>query len=179
MATLDLEDVEIAGLPTDYGSRVDNENATARNMTKIQTYAGHVTSSFCTTFAPSGSVSDMLGDGAIIGASYTRINRVFNEVVAYAAKSGSGGVTEIDIQIQNTPAGAFSSIFSSSLQRPCVSSSIGDFGAVYRRTFVSSSWPVGCIMRAQLVSAAGAANASGQRGLNVHVFWKPSGSYGA
>ena len=149
----------------------------------VNEFAGLVTGSFSLTFKTSGSSAGLLGQNAgVIGAAYTREDNVIREVVAWAASSGSGGVTRIDVDIQQGVAGNFSSIFSNSAFKPAVSSSLGNYGIARSASFVSGSdmvWRAGTLIRAQLETAAGVEAASAQSGLTVQVFYTPSGSYGA
>jgi hypothetical protein len=160
----------------------------ARNLSSLQQiddFAGDVTASFSTqvsTALSGANVSQIVTNsilGGYLGSAYAAQDRVIKEVVAWAAKSGSGGVTRIDVQIQN---GSFASIFSNNAFKPAVSSSLGDYGASKSTTFVSGSnmvWRAGTMIKILADTAAGDATAlNGQYGLNVAVFWKPSGSYG-
>lgn len=170
-----------------YPVAVELENALNLNRDEIDDFAGLVSGSV-TVFAPSGSASDFLGDGASLGAAFNRgPDRVIQEVVAFAATSGSGGVTTIDVRVQGTPGNAsFTSIFgpvggpANAAMHVALSSSLGNWGLARSSGFTSGSntvWKAGSILRAVATTAAGAANASGQRGVTVHVYWAPSGSF--
>ena len=169
---------------TSYANRVEDENVVNGNQSKLDAFSGLITGSQVTRFTIStGSVSDQLGDQGVVGAEFNRSSdRVILEVVAFAASSGSGGVTRVDVQIQQgtvMPAN-LSSIFSNNAFKPAVSSSLGNFGPARSSTFVSGSdmvWRAGTVLAAVLDTAAGAPGPSGQKGLVVDVFWKPSGSY--
>lgn len=145
----------------------------------VNEFAGLVTGSFSVLFETSGSAFDRVGQD--LGSAYTREDFVIREVVAWAATSGSGGVSRIDVDVQQGPGGNFSSIYSNNAFKPALSSSLGNYGLARGNTFVSGSdmrWPAGTLIRAQLETAAGAAGLSGQNAVTVQVFYTPSGSYG-
>lgn len=187
---LDLQVTDTAAdSPLDYSSRVNDDQQLSSSLAAIDTFAGNVTGSMgFTMFMLSGSVSDMLGDSGIIGSEYNRLcDRVIQEVIAWATTSGSGGVTTIDVLVQQgsvQPAN-FSTIYlGNNVYRPAVSSSLGNFGMskTGASNFVSGSnmvWKKGSLLQAKLLTVAGAAGVSGQKNLTVQIFWKPSGSYGA
>lgn len=180
---IDLEDEDTVTHPPHYTTRVEEDRIVNANADKLDSWAGHCSASFATTLCmSSGSASDNMDDGAIIGAAYSPTDRVIKEVICWAHKSGSGGVSRIDVDIQQGVAGNFSSIFSNSAFKPALSSSLGNFGIARSSTFVSGSntvWPAGTIIRANLETAAGAAGLSGQKGVTVEIRWTPSGTFGA
>jgi hypothetical protein len=162
-----------------YWARSNDDAKENWNRDTVDSWAGNVTASFSTKFHYSGSASDLLGEGGLIGTAYTPAARVIKEVVAWASASGSGGVTTLDVKVQY---GSFSSIFTNDVLRPHLSASAGNYSLSKKSTFVSGSnmvWRAGTILRAELLGAAGAAGASGQKGVTVEVFWVPSASYGS
>ncbi len=173
-----------------YPERSLEDTKQLANNTAIDAFAGKVTGSFCSKFSlhHSGVNSAMNMTHALlpgyIGSEYSPNNRVIMEVVAWAAKSGSGGVSRVDVQIQqgSTQPANFASIFSNNAFKPAVSASLGDFGRVSCTTFVSGTnmvWGASSSLKVVQDTAAGAeALLSGQYGLTVEVLWKPSGSYG-
>jgi len=185
---LGLTRVDLGEGPWTYQKAVDVENALNRERDLIDAMTGFLTASCYTMFQISGSAADNLGDAGGLGAEYNRVtDRVIQEVVAFAATSGSGGVSTIDIQIQQGPGGNFSSIFgpggsSNNVFKSALSSSLGNYGIskVSNLNFVSGSnmvWPKGTLLRAVLTTAAGTSGVGGQKGLIVQVFWSPSGSF--
>lgn len=153
------------------------------NFEAVNEWAGDVTGSLSVLFVTSGSATEKLGAMAgELGSAYARVDHVIREVVCWAAASGSGGVSRVDVDVQQGPAGNFSSIFSDNAFKPALSSSLGNYGLARGATFVSGSnmrWPAGTLIRAQLETAAGAGGLSAQSGICVQVFYTPSGSYGA
>lgn len=183
VGTLNLVSGSIEG--SGFGVR-DRENLLEEldnNLEKINEFAADLTGSMVTRFSVSGAIVDRLSDAGFIGASFTNTDRVITEVIAYAGTSGSGGVTRIDVQIQQgsvQPAN-FSSIFSNNAYKPALSSSIGNLIPVSGSTFVSGSnmlWRARSMLKVIADTAAGATGLSGQDNVTVEVFWKPSGSYG-
>lgn len=175
---LDMEDVDLTSRPSHFTKDLESERTIKAFRDDVDRFAGQITGSFASVAAPSGSASDMLGDGGVIGSFYAREDRVIKEVVAWAATSGSGGVTRVDVAVQG-PAGDFVSIFGNNALKPAVSSSLGNYGISQVATFISGSnmrWVKGKLMRVSLDTAAGAAGVSGQKGLTVSVIWDPSGS---
>lgn len=160
------------------------------NNQSIDDFAGRVTGSFETHLWSPGTGSNatiLLNSGlpaGYLGSAYSPIDRVITEVVAWAATSGSGGVTRLDVQIQQgavQPAN-FSSIFSNNAFKPALSSSLGNFYRISARTFISGTnmvWAASSSLKVILDTAAGdATGINGQHGINVVIRWKPSGSYG-
>ncbi len=180
---IDLETQNIAQSPPHYTKDLEEDRVNNANSTKLDVWAGEVSGSFSSLLCiSSGSASDNLDDGGIIGVAYTPFDRIIREVVCWAHKSGSGGVSRIDVDIQQGPNGNFSSIFSNNAFKPALSSSLGNFGLAKASTFVSGTnmvWPAGTLVRAHLETAAGAAGLSGQKGVSVDIRWVPSGSYGS
>lgn len=172
-----------------YGAELDLETSININRLNTDQFAAFATGSMYSLFQISGSTSDNLGDAGGLGAEYNRAcDRVIQEVVAFAATSGSGGVSTIDVLVQQGVGGNFSSIFgplggpTNNAMRVALSSSAGNYGLAKsgQSNMVSGSnmvWPKGTLLKCQLVTAAGAAGVSGQKGLIVQVFWSPSGSY--
>lgn len=186
---LGLPRLEVASFDIrSYPFAVDLENSLNSGRQSLDQFAANTTSSLYSLFQVSGSTSDNLGDAGGMGAEFNRSqDRVIQEIVAFAATSGSGGVTTIDVQVQGTAgAAAFTSIFgpvggpANAAMRVALSSSLGNYGIARSNGFTSGSntvWPKGSIMRCLLTTAAGAAGISGQKGLIIQVFWAPSGSY--
>lgn len=194
---LGLQIPDTAAVPPDYSDKVANDQALSSSIANLDLFGGLMTGSSYSIFGPSsGSLADLLAgannDG--FGAEYTRTDRVIQEVVAWVANTGSGGVTTVDVQIQQgsvQPAN-FSSIFTNNSLRPVISGGLGGAQASLTigpsgssKTFVSGSnmvWAAGSLMRVLMTTAAGQVGASPSRatGLTVQVFWKPSASfYGA
>ena len=138
-------------------------------------FVGAVTGSSETIFRlQSDSYSNATRD---IGADKPGYARVITGVSCFAELSGSGGVTTVDVLMQDA-GGVFNSIFSgSNTQRPAVSASIGNYVVVSKTSFLTSSWPAGQILRANLLNAAGDATTGAQKGLSCIVYWRPSGSF--
>lgn len=187
---LGLQRAEVASFDLrQYTVEVDLENVLNGNRTTLDQFAAYTTSSLYSLFQISGSTSDNLGDAGGLGAEYNRSqDRVIQEVIAFAATSGSGGVSTIDVQVQQGPGGNFASIFGplggppNNAMRVALSASLGNYGIARsgQSNMVSGSnmlWPRGTLLKCQLTTAAGAAGVSGQKGLIVQVFWTPSGSY--
>lgn len=184
MATpvIGLEPLNSAGVPPHPTRDLEEDRVSNVNCDIVDAFVGHVSASLSSLLCmSSGSASDNLDDGGVIGAAYTPTNRIIREIVCWAHKSGSGGVSRIDVDIQQGVGGNFSSIFTNNAFKPALSSSLGNFGLARASTFVSGSnmvWPAGTLIRANLETAAGAAGLSGQKGVTVDVRWVPSGSYG-
>jgi hypothetical protein len=171
--------------PDRFEERVDQDRILNDLRDKLDLWAGKVTGSFCSKFERSGSAASLLADTAqIFGSEYAREDRLVTEVVCFAARSGSGGVTRFDVQVQQVPGATnFASLFSNNVFKPALSSSLGNYGVAKASTFTSgttSPWRKGTVLKVVLDTAAGEANMlDGQDGLVCQVFWKPSGSYGA
>lgn len=173
---LGLEDQNYQGVvPGGYPERVEIDRVANQNKTSIDRLVGQVTSSFSTNVNVSGNIADHIGQP--LAAAFTRAPRIITQVVAFASTSGSGGVTELDVQISASN-GGFISIFGNAAQRANISSSLGDYGLA-RSAVTGALWPANARMRVVAISAAGAAGvaASAQNNVTVEVFWKPSGSY--
>lgn len=179
---ISLESMNSAGVPPHPTRDLEEDRVSNANANTIDAFMGHMSASFSSLLCmSSGSASDNLDDGGVIGVAYSPTNRIIREVVCWAHKSGSGGVSRIDVDIQQGVGGNFSSIFSNNAFKPALSSSLGNFGLARGTTFVSGSnmvWPAGTLIRANLETAAGAAGLSGQKGVTVDIRWVPSGSYG-
>lgn len=160
---------------------ITGRQAITADLAAIDAFAAHVTASFVTTFHYSGSAADLL-TGDFGSAHYATADRIVTNVVCWAATSGSGGVTTIDVQKQLGAGLGFASLFSgSAVARPALSASVGNYGIVSTTSFVSGTspiWSAGTLMRSVVLSAAGGTGLNGQKGLTVQVFWAPSGSYG-
>jgi hypothetical protein len=157
-----------------FADRVDLENQLSASMVELDLAAGLMTGSYSTTLNVSGTLSTVAGQ--FIGAHYAPTDRVIKEVVAFARLSGSGGVTQVDLQLSDS-GGVFNSIYSNAVFQANVSGGAGgtgNYGLAKAQTMRSSSWPAGTVLRAQLLTAAAL-----QSDLTVVVVWKPSGSYGA
>ncbi len=159
-------------------------NAGRQNIDQM---AGCLTASCFTSFAVSSSFDGIAG-GSDGWAEYTRTDRVIQEVVAWAAQSGSGGVTTIDIQIQQGPGGNFSSIFgplggpTNAAMRVALSSSLLNYGLAKsgQANMVSGSnmvWKAGTLMKCLFTTAAGAPGGSAQKNIVTQVYWSPSASF--
>lgn len=173
-ATLNLEPVLGASIPNDYADNVERERINTANISKLDQYASSLSASLFTMFCISGSTSDMLASDNYVGSEYNRVAKTLLEVVAWAQTSGSGGVTRVDVQLQEPGSLTWNSIFSDAALKPAVSSSLGDFGTSRATVFTTSSWAPGCMMRCKLDTAAGAPGISGQKGLTVQIFYKLS-----
>ena len=130
-----------------YHERAAFDAAGDSTLGKIDAFAGKVTGSFQTHFAAPGSGSNatVLLNSILplgyLGSAFSPIDRVITEVLAWAATSGSGGVTRVDVQVQqgSTQPANFSSIFSNNAYKPALSSSLGNFYRVSATTFVSGT----------------------------------------
>lgn len=170
--TLNIEHVDVTSNPPHFTKDLETERVLNALVDDSDTWAGKVTSSFYSSVIVTGSAEVNLGT---IGSWYTPVDRVIKEVVAWAAFSGSGGVTRVDCAVQG-PAGNFVSVFSDNALKPAVSASLGDFGIAKSSTFISGSnmrWAAGKLMRVSLDTAA----TTLQRQLTVQVSWYPSGSW--
>lgn len=179
---IDLELEDTITNPPHYTVNLERDRVDTANGSKIDTWAGHVSASFSTILEQSGSASDLLGNGAYIGAAYTPVDRVIKEIVCWAHTSGSAGVSRIDVKVQQGPAGNFSTIFSNNAFKPALSSSLGNFGLAKSSTFVSGSnmvWPAGTLIQAIFDTAAGTAGLNGQKNVTVDIRWVPSASFGS
>lgn len=173
-----------------YLERCLEDERNLSSLQQIDVFAGKVTGSFQTHFSAPGSGSNatvLLNSvlpAGYLGSAFSPIDRVITEVLAWAATSGSGGVTRIDVQVQqgSTQPANFASIFSNNAYKPALSSSLGSFYRVSATNFVSGTnmvWAASSSLKVVLDTAAGdATGANGQHGINVVVRWKPSGSYG-
>jgi hypothetical protein len=169
--------------PRAYTARLDADTNLDASLSKVDVFAGSLTGSLVSVFSlGSSSVSDFLASSTpvtgVMGAEYTRVPMIFQEIVAFAAQSGSGGVTRIDVRVPDSN-GTFNSIFGNNAFKLALSSSAGNYGVARASTFRTSSWSAYTVAQVVVETAAGAAGGgSGQYGLFVHVFAKPSGSYG-
>ena len=186
---LGLPRVEIATNDVrQYNVEVDMENAINQGRQNVDQMAGLLTSSCYSNFTVSSSFDGLAG-GSDVWAEFTRTDRILQEVVCWAAASGSGGVTTVDIQVQGTPgAAAFTSIFgplggpANSAMKPALSASLGNYGlARSGQTLMTSGsntvWKAGSLMKCVFSTAAGAVGGSAQKNIVVQVFWSPSGSF--
>lgn len=174
--------------PMSYQGRLANDQALSGALVNLDDNAARVSGSFYSLFSMSGAVIDVMGsDGGagVLGVEYTRTPRIIQEVVAWAAASGSGVlVTRLDVQVQQGPAPAnFSSIYSNNAFKPAISSSLGNYGVSRTATFVSGAgampWPANTLLKVSVDAAHAGAGLNAQRHITCQVFWKPSGSYGA
>ena len=175
-----------------YANRVNFDNTLNSALLAIDAHVGNMTGSCYSIFCPvTGAVGDLsIGNAhqaaGVLGQEYNRSGaRVIQEVVVYAAASGSNpnAVVRVDVQVQNAANDPrYSSVFSNSTFKPAYSGSTG-FGAAKSSTFVSGSnqvWLPGTLMLVKADLASGQqAGLNAMAGLTVQVFWKPSGSYGA
>jgi hypothetical protein len=168
--------------PNDLLTRAGNDQLISGAHGNIDTFAGFVTASACYSLftISTGSANDVQSStnlNGVFGVEYARQDRTFVEAVAWPITSGSGGVTTIDLQVGLVN---FQSIFASTASMLALSASGGNFGVVKSSAFVSGTntrWPVGTLMRAVCLTAAGdSKQANAQTGVSVQVFWKPSGS---
>ena len=167
----------------DKTSELANDQLVVTAHTTLDAFAGFTTASCCYSMfvVPTGSYGYLnspgyIGHQGVFGAEYARQDRTFVEAVAWAAASGSGGVSTIDVQVGLVN---FQSVFASTASMLAVSASLGNYGLSKSSAWVSGSntrWPAGMLMRAQLLTAVTAAGPSDQEVLTVQIFWKPSGS---
>lgn len=189
---LQLPVPDTAGVPTDYQDRLGNDQALSASHVVIDQFAAGMTGSACYTIwaIATGSATDFQGLGGlnnILGLEFNRSqDRVIQEVVAYHIASGSGGVTTVDVLVQQgaTQPANFSTVFKSAnnADKLALSSSAGNFGIARQAAFVSGSnmvWPKGTLLQAKILTTAGGTGLNAETGLTVQIFWKPSGSYGA
>lgn len=168
---INLESQNTAATPMSYDNRLEEDRVDNANADKVGAYIGNTTASFSTRFFVSGTVSNNL---TTVLASYSPINRILTEVVAFSAQSGSGGVTRFDVQRQEDGVGgAFRTVFSNNVYKPILSASAGTFTPVSTKTFSGSLWPAGTLLKVLLDSAAVL-----QSDVTLEVFWRPSASYG-
>ena len=177
----------------DIGSKTGQlniEGGLTADRVALDKFAAQTSASFYTLFHLSGSASDNMGDDRVIGSAFNPMcNRIIQEVVAWAEKSGSGGVTQIDAQLQiNGQNDTWQSIFGAPGGSPnpacqlALSSSLGNYGmASSTWTKMTGShntvWGAGSMLRCVMSSSAGAAGVSGQKGVTVMVRWANSGSF--
>lgn len=171
---LDLEPVDTA-TPNGprYSERVEQDGINNTNLDTIDAFAGWVTASFSTVLRTSGTVSEQLASD--IGSAYATYNRVITGVKAWHARSGSGGVTTVNVLRQEDGVGgALVSIYSNAAFYPAVSQSLGNYGIASGGTISGSLWKAGTVIVAR-PTTAGATS----QDLHVQILWRPSGSYGA
>lgn len=175
---INLEPQNVLAVPPHPTRDLEMDRVDNANHDKLDAWAGQVSGSFETVFnMSSGSATENLSANIFLGAAYAPTDRVIKEVVCWAHTSGSGGVTQIDVQVGLTN---FASIFTNTAFKPALSSSLGNFGLAKSSTFTSGSntrWIAGTLIRAKLDTAAGAAGLSGQNGVTVCIRWVPSGSF--
>lgn len=165
--------------PRSYPARVDFDAALDTSLAAVDTFAGRLTASFCTRFYLTASLPEAITVAPPIGVDYASGPRILQEVVAFAFRSGSGaGVTVFDVKMTDG-AGTFNSVFSNLAFRPALSNSLGDYGVARANVFRTASWDPGRIIRLDVLGTTGGTGLGAQAGVNVLVFWKPSGSYGA
>jgi hypothetical protein len=166
------------------------EGGLTADRNALDHFAAQTSASFYTLFHLSGAASDNMGDDRVIGSAFNPLNnRIIQEVLAWAEKSGSGGVTQIDLQRQ---VGGQSDVWASILGAPggspnpacqlALSSSLGNYGvasATWTKMTASHNavWGAGTMVRAVMSSSAGAAGVSGQKGVTVMVRWANSGAF--
>ena len=170
---LNMEVSNFAGGLIGYAERLEVDRIENTSCTIIDQQTGNVSASFYTKFYMTGTLSTFLSND--VGASYCRCNRVLKEVVAFAEKSGSGGVTRINVLRQEDGVGgAFVSIFSSNALKPALSAALGNYGIAKSVSISGSLWKAGTVLRVALDTAADV-----QANLTVCLVWAPSGSYGS
>jgi len=168
---LSLETLDTTSYPPHYTRDVETDSDHNLNKDSIDSWAGHVSASFCSVFHQSGTVSTILASD--LGSEYAQHARVITSVKAWAVGSGSGGVTRVDVQRQQDGVGAaFVSIFSNNAYKPAVSASLGNYGIASATTISGSIWKAGTVLKAKMDTAADV-----QADLYVQVNWKPSASY--
>ena len=175
---LNLEQLDVETRPPHYNERVEEDRIVNDSRDKVDAWAGHVTASFCSTFAiNSGTADTRLAVDDVIGMEYVRSDRVIVGCTAFASMSGSGGVTTVDIQVSSSADGAdaaWNSIWTNDAHRPAVSASLGDYGLASSASPVrSGTLRAGNKVRCRLLSAA----TTLQKNLTVQLWWKPSASY--
>lgn len=151
------------------------------DLSVIDTFAAHLTASFVTHFRASASFAGVSGP---MGSNIAIQDRTITNVIAWAEASGSGaGVTTVDILKQFDAVGGFHSIFAGvNANKVAISSSLGNYGQFSVTSFVSGvlpTWQAGKILRADMTTTVPLGGNNAQMGVNVLVFWKPSGSYGS
>lgn len=170
---LGLENIDTASTPRSYTRDLEDDRQENANFNKVDAFSGLVSASFSSEFFLSGTVSNNLSSD--VGSEYSKTDRVITDVVAWAARSGSGGVTRIDVQRQQDGVGAaFVSIYSNNAFKPAVSASLGNYGVALGGTISGSIWKAGTFLKVVFDTAANV-----QADINVQVFYRPSGSYGA
>ncbi len=165
--------IDLTSAPDHYSKDLQTEN-------DLNDIRDSLTGSMCTRFVMSGAVGDNIG--LFLGApDYNDgCDRIITAVTVQCVKSGSGGVTRLDVR-KGVPGPMLTdkSIFAHQEFRPALSSSAGDFGLGRTTTVVaaSASWARGQQVAVHVLAAAGASGLDGQTGLCATVWWKPSGSY--
>lgn len=188
-AVLGLKRFEVATAPSlDYGTRLELEQSLNTMRDRVDLLLGMLTGSCYEEFVASSSFDGIAG-GADVYAEYNPgPARTLQEVIAWCGSSGSGGVTTIDIQIQQGPGGNFASIFGplggppNNAMRVALSSSLGNYGLAKQgqSSFVSGTnmvWQPGTLMKCVFTTAAGAVGGSAMKNIVTQVRWSPSGSW--
>lgn len=172
---LDLEPVDVATQGLAYTERLDLDNTINGNFDAVDAFSGQLTASYSTTFKTSGVMSTLLTSD--IGSAYADYNRVIVGVKAWAANSGSGGVTRINVlRQQDGVGGALVSIYSNNAFKCALSG--GSAHASYKvfsgGTMSGTLWPAGTVLVVRPETAADLMS-----DVTVQVNWKPSGTYGS
>lgn len=184
---LGLSASNYAATQRSYSERVEDDYIENFNKDRLDGFAGSVTASFVETFYVSGAIGTHLGQGGVHGGEYygglrynPMGNRHITKVLAFAAQSGSGGVTTIDVQKKAGLPGTNESLFSNLAFKVNLSASAGAATAVQTTTFAptSQSWAAGQFLGVVLQEAAAGAGLSEAQDLVVQVHWIPSASYG-
>lgn len=184
---LALSASDLAGLPTHYTARLDDDNRENYNRDAIDAFAGHLTASFCEVFHVSGALANHLGQGSVHGGEYyggLRYNasgpRHIVKVLAFTSMTGSGGVTTVDVQKGTGRPTSNESLFSDLVFKVNLSASDGN-SAAESSTFAASSqsWAAGEFLGVCLDEVAAGSGVNEPQDLVVQVYWKPSASYGS
>lgn len=173
---LDLEPIDTASPSSlNYPRRVELDATINGNMDAVDAFAGHVTASYSTTFRTSGVVSTLLTSD--VGSAYADHPRVITSVKAWAAVSGSGGVTRVNVLRQEDGVdSALVSIYSNNAFKPALSggSSHANYKVFSGGTISGSLWKPGTVLVVRCDTAAVLMS-----DMTVQVNWRPSGTYGS
>lgn len=179
---LDLETQNTAGDQMSYTNRVEEDRLDTANRDKIDAWAGSLTASLFDRVYSTGSWAATASPNDFYGGLMFNPgpgSKIITGVVATCHASGglSTAVTRVDVRKATTIPAASNSIFSNAVFK-CILSGTDGFKSPTASTIVpaSASWGPGEFLGIVIEATSHAAPAAG---LGVHVYWKPSASYGA
>lgn len=178
---LGLEPQTTADTGPSYHNRLEQDRVETSNAEKIDAFAGSLTASLFERVYASGSWAATASPNDFFGGVMYNPgpgSKIITGVVATCHASGglSTAVTRVDIRKASTIPDASNSIFSNAVFK-CILSGTDGFKSPTASTIVpaSASWGPGEFLGIVIEATNHAAPAAG---LGVHVYWKPSASYG-